>query len=56
MFQGGDSLETGSYHMADAGFKLLILLPLPLKGWDYRFVFKQQHKIENVSFNLGELR
>lgn len=56
MFQGGIVLRQGLTIWPMLALKLLILLPLPLKGWDYRFVFKQQHKIENVSFNLGELR
>jgi hypothetical protein len=31
-------VETGSHFVAQTGLELVILLPLPLKCWDYRCV------------------
>jgi hypothetical protein len=34
--------ETGSFYAAHAGLELKILLPQPLKSWDYRHVPSHQ--------------
>jgi hypothetical protein len=36
-------LEAGSHYVAQAGLKLTVLLPWPLKCWDYRCVPSTRH-------------
>jgi hypothetical protein len=44
--------ETGSCHLAQAGLELSILLPQPLKCWNYRCEHQTQQESLFYSFNV----
>jgi hypothetical protein len=42
--------EIGSYYVAEAGLELVILLPQPIKCWDYRHEIPYPASSNSLSF------